>query len=229
MQGIGIEPPDAAGRVVNALHLISGHGFPVDLERHFIVIAVAAHGHIDMLVEDKAVGIRSDSAASRLLDAVHLVGIAPAAVGCGEIVGHGLIVLITAVGLGQFRNQDFIRRQIFSPAVDMSDVVVLRVDGDVIVVDAEVGKHLRAHVLLVIVVLCNDQVVADGVSASVLHHVASSVYQVHAIEGYTHEGRKSRGYRVVVLSRTVIHVVHNSGLLAGKDIPGAVVAHPVGI
>ena len=229
MQGIGVLPTGTVGCVGHAHHLVARHGIPVDLERTFIVSGVAAQWHIDVLVEDKAVGIRGKGVATRFFNAVHLVGIAPAAVGSGEIVGHSLIVLIMAVALRQFRDQDFIWSQVFSPAIDMGNVLALGVDGDVVVIDAEVVEHLLAHVGLVIVVLFKDQFVANAVSASVLHHVASSVCQVHAIEGDIPERGKSLGYRIVFRSRAIIHVVYDSRSLAGKDIPGTEIAHPVGI
>ena len=92
-----------------------------------------------MVVENQAVGIGRTGIAhrtARFEDPVNLILVAPRAGGIGKIGRHILIVLIVRGTLRQLRNQHLVHIQKLAPAVDMGDVVPLRVNSYVIGFDA---------------------------------------------------------------------------------------------
>ena len=109
----------------------------------------------------------------------------------------------------------------------MGDVIALRVDGDMVRINAQVLFHFCADIGLVVVVFGEDEVVADAIATAVFHHVASGMGQVHAIYGQALLLSHVDGYHVVVLTGTVVHIVDNGRFQVVENVPGCIVADPI--
>ena len=111
----------------------------------------------------------------------------------------------------------------------MGNVIALWVNGDVVGVDAEITAHLVADIVLVVAVFIQNKIIGDAVAATVFHHVASRMGQVHTIDGkpqlFSHANRN----QVVVITRAVIDVVNDGRFQIVEDVPRCIVADPVGV
>ena len=96
-------------------------------------------------------------------------------------------------------------------------------------VDAEVVAHFVPDVGLVIVVFLEHQFVADAVAATVFHHVAARVGEVHAIHRDVPEVGEHLRHVVVVRTVAVVFVVNDGRGAVLEDVPRTVVTNPVGI
>ena len=131
VQCIGVLPAS-----VHADNGVARHGFLIHGQSLVVVCGVVANRNINGFVENQAVSIRSKAAASGFVHAIHMIGIAPAAVRGLKILSHLFVVLVAGIVLRHAGNQDFVGSEVLAPAVHMGDVVALRVDGDMIRVDA---------------------------------------------------------------------------------------------
>ena len=104
VQGVSVLPACAIAVVRDSNDFVTRHSGLIDLQRLVIVCIIGAKGYENGVVENQAVGVGSYRVATGLFHAIHLIGIAPAAVGGSKVVCHRLVVIVMAVGLGQFGN-----------------------------------------------------------------------------------------------------------------------------
>ena len=97
VQGVGVLPGSGTAVACDTNDLITRHRLLIYIQCVLVVCAVAAHRDEHGVVQDEAVGIGSQGVPSGFIDAIHGVGVAPAAVGVGKIFGHLFVVLIPAV------------------------------------------------------------------------------------------------------------------------------------
>ena len=139
------------------------------------------------------------------------------------------IIWVTWIALRQLGNQDLVRSKVFAPAINVSNIVALRVDGDMIGIDAKILAHLLTHIGLVVAIFIQDKLIAHTVTAAVFHHVAAGMFQIHAVQWDVPKVGEHLRHVVVVGTGTVVAIIDNGGITVFKDIPRTVVAHPVRI
>ena len=96
-------------------------------------------------------------------------------------------------------------------------------------VDAEVVAHLVADISFIVVVFIQHEVIAHAVAATVFHHVAASVLEVHAVHGDLPKVGEHARNVIVVGARAVVDVVDDGGFTVLEDVPRAIVTHPIGV
>ena len=112
----------------------------------------------------------------------------------------------------------------------MSYILSLRVDGDMIRVDAEIIFHPLINLFFRNALrhtFFDDDVVGDAGTETVLHHIASGVNHLHAVDRDVPIFCKMTRKHVVVRSWTVVDVIDDGSFLALKDIPRPKVANPI--
>ena len=141
--------------------------------------------------------------------------------------------MVAGIALRKLRNQNLVGSEVLAPAVHVGDVFTLRVDGDMIGIDAQIVVHLLANRgfidTIIFHVFQKNKIIAHAVATTVFHHVATRVFKSHSIHRNLPEiGEHTRDV-VVVGTRTVVDIVDDGGVAVLKDVPRTIIAHPVGV